>query len=64
MKTYVKPFARQPLQCMTYESKGILKGGYKPKSYASKYDNIKPSLCRVYAVGSNGELLHKDWVKP
>lgn len=51
------------LQCLGWVNPVIPKGAFASKTYASKFDNKKPSLCHVYSVGANGELIHKDWQK-
>jgi hypothetical protein len=51
------------MQCLAWVNPVIPKGAFAGKTYASKFDNKKPSLCRVYVMGANGELVHKDWQK-
>lgn len=51
------------LQCSGWVNPAVPKGAFASKTYASKFDPIKPSLCRVYAMDSMGNLVHKDWQK-
>ncbi len=51
------------MQCLAWANPVVPKGAFAGKTYASKYNNKKPSLCRVYVMGANGELVHKDWQK-
>ncbi len=44
------------LQCRKFANAVVPKGSYKPKSYASKRDNLEPSAVEIYKPNASGAL--------